>query len=79
MNSLPTSWTRRSLGEAMPNAALVGGLGIAVGLLEGYALYKIWTTHSGSKDWPWYVLGAAVGLNVLLKLGLGVAANTSNT
>lgn len=39
--------------------------------LEGYVLYRVWTSQPGQKDWPWYVLGAVVGINILGKIGLG--------
>jgi hypothetical protein len=34
-------------------------------------LYRVWTSQPGQKDWPWYVLGAVVGINILGKIGLG--------
>jgi hypothetical protein len=43
------------------------GLATGVAALEAYVLYKVWKSR-GEKDWPWYLLGAAVGANILLKV-----------
>jgi len=42
------------------------GLAVGVAALEAYVLYKVWKSR-GDKDWAWYLLGAAVGANILLK------------
>jgi len=49
--------------------------GLAVGLVavEAYALYKV-LSSSGKKDWAWYLLGAAVGINILLKVTVATKA-----
>lgn len=60
---------RNTLSEFTPEqknriraTALVG-----TSLLEGYVLYKVLST-STKKGWPLYVLGSAVGINILGKL-----------
>jgi hypothetical protein len=40
---------------------------IGTSLLEGFVLYKVLST-STKKGWPLYVLGSAVGVNILGKL-----------
>lgn len=40
---------------------------VGTSLLEGYVLYKVLSV-STKKGWPLYVLGSAVGINILGKL-----------
>lgn len=58
---------RRGMGDAASTATAIGAVGgvaaIGVGLLEAYALYRVWKA-GGTKSWPWYVLGVLVGLDV---------------
>jgi len=55
-----------ALGQESSGMATVG-LATGVAALEAYVLYKVWKSR-GEKDWPWYLLGAAVGANILLKV-----------
>lgn len=56
-------YSQRALGEVDAGAA---SLAVGAAAFEAYVLYKVWTSR-GQKDWPWYLLGAAVGANILLK------------
>lgn len=55
-----------ALSAVSPDAAAIS-LAAGVSVFEAYVLYKVWTSR-GEKDWPWYLLGAAVGANILLKV-----------
>lgn len=57
---------KSSIGE-VSNSGTVTGLAVGIAAVEAYALYKV-LSSSGKKDWAWYLLGAAVGINILMKM-----------
>lgn len=62
---------------ANPLVLGLGGAVLALGIFEGYCLYKVWKSRSGQKTWPWWVLGAGLGAQIVgltIAGGLGTAA-----